>query len=246
MPRARLRLIASPIPVPSRVSAAVARTWSDAAQPHVGDFAAHPPRLDARHVQRVVDQPQRVPLAARDASQRFLLAPRHGAVNPGLQELRIPADRVERHPELVTHHGAKVALGPVRCDRGRPAGWAASCTSWQPSPRGDGRGLPRCPHPVSDPRSLLEHAAQLERHLPDDGQPVADLSDIHPGGTVSEVQVVVLHHLIADAGNLIVDTGPGGARHTDRALDTSRAARRRCGAPHACCPPGLRRNGACA
>ena len=53
-------------------------------------------------------------LALLDAIERRALRRRHRPVDPQLDQLGVPADRVERRPQLVTHDREELALRAVR------------------------------------------------------------------------------------------------------------------------------------
>ncbi len=71
---------------------------------------AHPPRLDLREVEDVVDEAQERLAALPDRVGELALLPRQGRAE---EEARHPDDAVHRRPDLVAHRGEERALGPV-------------------------------------------------------------------------------------------------------------------------------------
>ena len=83
-------------------------------QPHIHDVVVHRAGLELRIVEHLVDESEEMPLAGLDASQVVALLVRDGTTNAHLEQLGIPADRVERRAQLVAHHGEEFAFRTVR------------------------------------------------------------------------------------------------------------------------------------
>src|SRR4051794_4044306 len=68
------------------------------------------PRLDARQIEQIVDEPEQMLLTSRHSPQRLELFLREWAMHPHLEKLDIPSDRIERCPQLVAHRREERAL----------------------------------------------------------------------------------------------------------------------------------------
>ena len=77
-------------------------------------------RLRARIVQHAIDESEQVALALLHAGEGLCLLGCYGSVHTQLDELRVPADRIQRGAQLVAHDREKLALGAIGVLRSLP------------------------------------------------------------------------------------------------------------------------------
>jgi hypothetical protein len=79
--------------------------------------------LDAGEIEQIVDQREEMPLVSLNSFQRVALDFVDRSKHFHLDQLDVPADCVERRPELVTHYGEKIRFCAVGLggSRVRPA-----------------------------------------------------------------------------------------------------------------------------
>jgi hypothetical protein len=93
---------------------------NDLAKCHSLDLVLNLACLDPSEVQHIVDKFEKVALALGDFFDGIGLRGSRWAVDPHLDELRVPADCIERRAQLVAHHRQERALRPVRLLSRRP------------------------------------------------------------------------------------------------------------------------------